>query len=194
MKKTFYYLILGLLISCGQSNKNTKIADPIKTTSQTEIEQKTNDTTSDKEDDCVFNNDYNELTTEWLSELKIKNFIWRADLEQALIPNGQDTVFLSKGGCYHFGMSVELKLTNDNHQLTDSAFWLNRSLKLAIEYHMDHYKQMIEEGRIRMAQDGETRVTYVIDDEKEPDNLEYDGIEITQDGQNKRISISQYYN
>jgi hypothetical protein len=194
MARTRYYLILGLLISCEQSNKNTQTTDSIKATPQTEIKKKTNATTSDKVDDCVFNNDYKGLTTEWLTELKMKGFIWRADLEQALIPNGQDTVFLSKGGCYHFGMSVELKLTNDTHSLTDSAFWINRALKLAIEYQMDHYRQMIEQGRIRMAQDGETRVTYVIDDKKDPDNLEYNGIEIIQDGLNKRISISQYYN
>jgi hypothetical protein len=89
---------------------------------------------------------------------------------------------------------LELKLTNDNHSLADSALWMNRALKLAIEYQMDHYKQMLEEGRVRMARDGDKRVTYLVEDEKEPGNLVYDGIEFTQEGENKRIRISQYFN
>lgn len=184
MTKTLYYLIIGLLISCTQQNKNAETVvniDTLKVDSITEI--KIDDSTSASEDeDCIFNNDYKQLTTEWLTELKINNFIWRADLDQALVPNGQDTIFLSKGGCYHFGMSVELKLTNDSHSLKDSALWMNRALKLAIEYKMDHYKQMLEEGRVRMAQDGDKRVTYLVEDEKEPGNLVYDGIEFTQEG------------
>jgi hypothetical protein len=196
MTKTFCFLIIGLLISCKQQNKNTETVintDTLKLDSITET--KIYDSTSASEDeDCIFNNDYKQLTTEWLTELKINNFIWRADLNQALIPKGQDTVFLSQGGCYHFGISVELKLTNDNHSLADSALWMNRALKLAIEYQMDHYKQMLEEGRVRMAQDGDKRVTYLVEDEKESGNLVYDGIEFTQEGENKRIRISQYFN
>jgi hypothetical protein len=196
MAKTLYYLIIGLLISCTQQNKNAATGvntDTLKVNSITEI--KIDDSTSATEDeDCIFNNDYKQLTTEWLTELKINYFIWRADLNQALIPKGQDTVFLSKGGCYHFGISVELKLTNDFHSLADSALWMNRALKLAIEYQMEHYKQMLEEGRVRMAQDGDKRVTYLVEDEKEPGNLVYDGIEFTQEGENKRIRISQYFN
>jgi hypothetical protein len=194
MTRGLFYVIIGLLISCTQQSKNIETVDtnPVKSDS---AETKNNDSTSATTvEDCVFNSDYKRLTTEWITELKIKDFIWRADLEQALIPKGQDTVFLSKGGCYHFGTTVELKLTNDNHPLTDSAYWINRTLKLAIEYQMDHYKQMINEGRITKAEDGETRVTYLIDDNNEPDNLVYDGIEITQDRQNKRIIIGQYYN
>ncbi len=187
---------------CGQVNKNTETVDSIKTVElQNENQQKTDtlisnkgETKDDQEEDCVFNSNYKRLTTEWLNELKIKDFIWRDDLEQALIPKGQDTVFLSQGGCSHFGILVEIKLTNDNHAITDSTFWINKAFELALEYKMEHYGQMIKEGKLRKVQDGKTTVWYEIDDNDEDDNLFYNGIEITLDGQTRRMNMTQYYN
>src|SRR5882672_7345454 len=98
MTRILFYLIIGLLISCTQQNKKTETADKDSTAN-----------TNSEEDDCVFNNDYKGLTSDWLMELKIKDFIWRDDLKQALVPTGQDTVFVSKGGCSHSGLLVELK-------------------------------------------------------------------------------------
>jgi hypothetical protein len=101
---------------------------------------------------------------------------------------------VSKGGCTHSGLLVELKLTNDNHSLTDSAYWLKKSLDIAIEYQMDHYERMIKEGKIRKAESGPTTIWYEIDDNDTEDNLIYNGIEITLNGQSRRVSISQYFN
>ena len=94
-------------------------------------------TTDTEEEDCVFNNDYKGLTTDWLKELKIEAFIWRDDLKQALVPKRQDTVFLQRGGCTHSGFVVEFKLTDDQHLLTDSAYWITKALELSCEYQMD---------------------------------------------------------
>ncbi len=187
---------------CGQINKNTETENPTNSAKlQNESQQKTDTLTSDKGDtkdgqqeDCVFNSNYKGLTTEWLNELKIRDFLWRADLEQALIPKGQDTVFLSQGGCSHFGIVVEIKLTNDNHPITDSTFWINKALSLATEYKMKHYGQMIKEGRIRKVQDGKTTVWYEIEDDDKTDNLFYNGIEIKFEGQTKRLNMTQYFN
>lgn len=107
---------------------------------------------------------------------------------------GKDTVFLSQGGCVHFGFLVELKLSNDNHAISDSVYWVHKALALATEYKMDHYQKMIEAGKIRKAQDGETQVWYEVDDNYSDDNLIYNGIEIKFEATSKRISISQYYN
>jgi hypothetical protein len=202
MTKTGYYLIFLLLMCCGHVNKNAETADSIKRTElQNENQQKTDTVTSEKgettdgqNEDCVFISDYRRLTTEWLNELKIEDFIWRADLEQALIPKGQDTVFPSQGGCSHFGILVEIKLTNDNHSITDSTFWINKAFDLAKEYKMDHYGQMIKEGRIRKVQEGKTTVWYKIEDDDKADNLFYNGIEISFDGQTKRLNMTQYFN
>lgn len=89
---------------------------------------------------------------------------------------------------------VELKLTDDQHLLTDSAYWVTKALELSGEYQMDHYEQMIREGKIKKAESGQTNVWYEIEDNNADDNLIYNGIEITQDGHSKRINISQYFN
>jgi hypothetical protein len=198
MKRILVYWIFGLLISCTAQEKGSQTADtlaartPIRATDSVDsIETPSN---SGSDDDCVFNNDYKGLTTDWLKELKITEFIWRDDLKQALVQKGQDTVFLQQGGCTHSGFVVELKLTDDQHAITDSAYWITKSLELSREYQMDHYEQMIREGKIKKADSGQKSVWYEIEDNDIDDNLIYNGIEITQDGQVKRISISQYFN
>jgi hypothetical protein len=196
MTKQLLYLITALLISCTQQKTNTEAADSLKTKTITRDTTKDTATNSNpaSEEDCVFNNDYKGLTSDWLAELKIKKFIWREDLKQALVPKGQDTVFVSQGGCSHSGFSVELKLTNDNHSLADSAYWIKKALDIAIEYQMDHYERMIKEGKIKKADSRRTSAWYEIDDNDIEDNLIYNGIEITLDGQDRRVSISQYFN
>lgn len=195
MTRGLYYVIIGLLISCSQSNKNTETADTLKTSKPTVNKDSVDNTTSDSdEEDCVFNNDYKGLTTDWLTELKIKEFTWRDDLKRAIVAKGQDTIFFSKGGCTHSGLSIELKLTNDNHAITDSTYWIKKAFDLSIEYHMDHYEKMMKEGKIRKADSGMTTVWYQIDDDDIEDNLIYNGIEIVENGRDKRISISQYFN
>ena len=188
-------MIIGLLISCTQQNRTTESADTINFRELATDAISQADTNSDiNEFDCVFNNDYKGLTTDWLAELNIKDFIWRSDLEQALIAKKQDTLFVSQGGCVHFGFLVELKLTNDKHAIGDSIFWINKALELAKEFKMDHYEQMINQGRIRKVQDNDTNVWFEIDDNDTDDNLFYNGIEIVFNGQEKRMSISQYFN
>jgi hypothetical protein len=89
---------------------------------------------------------------------------------------------------------VELKLTNDQHTIADSAYWITKALELSDEYEMGHYEQMIREGKIKKADSGQTNVWYEIEDNNVEDNLIYNGIEITEDGHGKRINISQYFN
>ncbi len=197
MKRTFLNLVvIGLLFSCTQQNKSTETTDKLKTTAEPTAGRDTtvNPTTDTEEEDCVFNNDYKRLTTDWLKELKIEAFIWRDDLKQALVPKGQDTVFLQQEGCTHSGFVVELKLTDDQHAITDSAYWITKALELSGKYQMDHYEQMIRKGKIKKAESGRKNVWYEIEDKDIDDNLIYNGIEITQDGPNKRLNISQYFN
>jgi hypothetical protein len=200
MNRILVYGIFGLLISCTAQEKSSQTADTlaasttIRATDSADSIETTSTSEKESDDDCVFNNDYKGLTTDWLKELKITEFIWRDDLKQALIPKGLDTVFLQQGGCTHSGFVVELKLTDDQHAITDSAYWITKALELSREYQMDHYEQMIREGRIKKAESGEANLWYEIDDNNIDDNLIFNGIEITQEGRGKRISISQYFN
>lgn len=201
MNRILAYGILVLLISCTAQEKSRQTNDTLAANAPGRARESVDsiDTTSASEeksddDDCVFNNDYKGLTIDWLKELKITEFIWRDDLKQALIPRGLDTVFLQQGGCTHSGFVVELKLTDDQHAITDSAYWITKALELSREYQMDYYEQVIREGKIKKAESGQTSLWYEVEDKDVDDNLIFNGIEIAQDGQNKRVSISQYFN
>lgn len=178
----FFIFMILLLIGCtARQNEKPNLAqvDTITKTQPVVVKKETiTDATTvpeeveQNDDDCVFNNDYKELTTGWLKELNKTNFIWRA----------------------HFGFIVELKLAHDNHLLSDSVYWVHKSLDLTTEYKMDHYSKTIQSGKIKAVQQGETTVWYEVDDDRPDDNLFYTGIEIRVEGTSKRIRIAQYFN
>jgi hypothetical protein len=96
MTRVLLYLSIGLLICCAPQNKITETVDTLSTVQQAVNKGSTANTDANPEEgDCVFNDDYKGLTSDWLAELKIKNFIWRDDLKQALVSKGQDTVFMA---------------------------------------------------------------------------------------------------
>jgi hypothetical protein len=149
---------------------------------------------SSVEHDCVFNDDYQGLTDEWLKEINKNNFVWKSDINRAVVIDGPDSIFLSKGGCGHFGISVELRIPNDRHLISDSTFWIERTLRLADEFGMDHYSKAIRSKSLRKVQDSPTKIWFEVEDDAGDDNLYYDGIEVCVEGGVSRIGISQYYN
>lgn len=195
------YGLLVFLISCTAKDKGSQTAknfpdetsialgDTISAIDTTYTAQEESD-----DDDCIFNNNYKGLTSEWLKELNITEFIWRDDLKHAVVPKGKDTLFFAKGGCTHSGILVELKLANDSHDLADSIYWIDKALTLSAKYRMDHYEKMIRERKIKKANSGEANVWYEVEDNNAQDNLFFNGIEISQEQTGKRISISQYFN
>jgi hypothetical protein len=112
----------------------------------------------------------------------------------ACVASGNDTIFVSEGGCEHYGKIVELRLSRDTHLLSDSAFWIDKALQLAHEFKLSDYVEMINDGRLRKTQSSDLSVWYEMDDMDLSDNLYYNGIEITVEQNSKRISISQYLN
>jgi len=197
MKQISFYFLFLLLAACSIKGKKETPAYTITTQTKNDSVRIDKDIGAAAiEEDCVFNNDYYTLTMEWLKEVNETNFTWHPDLYSALIPLGQDTISLSRGGCVHFNISVELKMTNDSHLISDSAFWMQRTLKLADQYGMDHYSKMIREGKVRSVpeQVNDTHTWFEVDDNDPEDNLFYNGIEITFEGKAKRIHITQYFN
>jgi hypothetical protein len=149
---------------------------------------------AEREDGCAFNSDFKGLTTAWLEQLNIHDFKWKEKLAMACVASGNDSIFVSEGGCEHYGKIVELRLSRDSHLLSDSAFWIDKALQLAHEFQLDDYVEMINDGRLRRIQTNESSVWYEMEDMDLSDNLYYNGIEITVEQQSKRISISQYLN
>jgi len=151
-------------------------------------------TFSQTENDCVFNNDYKGLTLDWLTKLGKTDFFWNAETNQAEIHSGHETVFISKGGCVHLGMLVELRFSDDSHTINDSEYWLNKALILATEFDFKHYKKMIEENKVKRVENNKNRVWFEIEDNNLDDNLYYIGIEVNLEKKSKVISLSKYYN
>ncbi len=151
------------------------------------------DTASEEgeDDDCVFNNDFKGLTTEWLAELKITNFIWREDLKSALIPNGIDTTILSQGGCGHFGISVGLILRTKTSDLSDSAYWISKALEIADQYKMTDYAELIRKGKLKISNKDEDRVWYEM--LTETDTEVYEGMSVIMNKDFKRLTMSKYF-
>jgi len=194
MKHLFVFACL-ILSSCSSKKDKTAVTiDATKLPGQGTPEQVKDSNRSEPETDCVFNDDYKGLTTEWLAKIGKTNYSWSKDLNQASIAIGSDTIYLSKGGCAHFGVLVELRLGKDEHTINDSSFWLDKALQLASEFELTHYKQMIQQKKTKQIRNSEKMIWFTVDDDNLEDNLYYNGIEVNLERKSKVISLSQYYN
>lgn len=207
--KHYILLLIIFLFSCSHDRKTTEKTE--ETIQKTEIKKLAVDTVVSKAveselknqakkeqsqiiySDCIFDNDYKGLTSEWLEELSISNYIWKDELNGALIPSEKDTIFISKGGCDHFDYLVEIRMYDNNHSSTDSLTIISKASEIANRYRMDHYSKMIREGQLKRIEN-ETSVWYEIPDDNVNDNVFYNGIEYRFDGLTKVISISKYIN
>lgn len=180
--------ILLLLLGCS-SPKPNELA--INSSSDSAL---TNQLVPDAESDCVFNNDYKGLTEDWLKELDITHYEWDDKLNQALIARGQDTIFVSQGGCTHMNFLVGIQLARDTHLLSDSTFFVSKALELATEFKLEQFESMIKLGKLKKVQGEEDVNQYEIEDNDPEDNLYFNGIGITTTAKGRLIMISQYFN
>ncbi len=145
------------------------------------------------ESDCVFNNDYKSLTTEWMKELRVQTYSWDDVNKRTVLIEGADSIYFRQGGCAHFGFSVEQVLTSNTVPLADSTYWIQASLKFAERFGFDHYAQSIKAGKVNIVHN-DTGFWFEVDDDDPEDNLFYTGIEITAFDRARKIGISFYYN
>jgi hypothetical protein len=193
MLKELSYFALIFAFACSADPKTILNS----TTPDSTITAKGNHTSADSantDEDCVFDNNFKGLTTKWLSELKITDFIWREDLHGALIPQGQDTVFVSQGGCGHFGISVEIWMRTSTPDITDSTFWISKALELADKYQMNDYSEIIRKGKLRKINMDEINVWYEVSPENQAGNEIFDGIAVVCEKDFKRLSFGKYFN
>ncbi|MBX2900059.1 MAG: hypothetical protein KF775_10425 [Cyclobacteriaceae bacterium] len=181
-------LVLFFLLSCSSTKTNELAID---STNDTLLNKQP---VKDLESDCVFNNDYKGLTADWLSELSITHFEWDDNLKQAQIARGQDTVFVSKGGCTHMNFLVGIQLAQDTHLLSDSTFFVSKALELATEFKLEQFESMIKLGKLKKVQGEEDVNQYEIEDNNPEDNLYFNGIGIITTAKGRLIIISQYFN
>lgn len=180
-----FSLLLSISISCSVEKRNSESATSLN-------HQPSSDTA--QADSCAFNNDFKGLTTAWLKELRISDFIWREDLHGALIPHGLDTVFISQGGCNHFGISVDLWMRTPAPDITDSTFWISKALELADKYQMTDYSEIIRKGKVRRVNMDTSNIWYEVFPENQAENEIHDGIAVVVEKDFKRLSFGKYFN
>lgn len=198
------FAILACFVGCTGNKTSSESAGAVSSitlaqTPQVPVQNKTDssatyDTLAEDDDDCVFNNDFKGLTTKWLNELKIKDFIWRDDLKGALVPLGEDTVLLSQGGCRLFGITAELRMYRETPDITDSAFWVSKALLLADQFELNDYSDVIKRHQLKLSSINKTQAWYEVYPENTIENEIFDGIVITVEGSVKKISIGKYFN
>ena len=174
----------------GSVNINSKLAskqqDELTTTEQMDKNH--------ADEDCVFNNDYYTLTSEWLIESGYKNFLWNDSLKHAKIYQNGDTIVLSKGGCYHFGYTAELRLYNDTTTIANTERWVDLSIGLANRFGFEYYAVALKDQRFTKVSETDNSFWLEIIDIDPEDNMFYNGVEVIVTDTYNSISLSNYYN
>lgn len=143
-------------------------------------------------DDCFHSDDYEGLTKEWMNDLGKTDFIWLGNKHEAAFPIGQDTIFVSRGGCVFFKTLVCYKLYGDYHAITDSTYWLNKAVSLASEFGFHHYEQMILSNRITSMEKKGNVMWFGIEGDYADAGVYYSGVGIYDKKEWREIYMSRY--
>lgn len=142
-------LLYVLLLSCSNQPKEaTSQSDSLQRDSETtEAEslkpEVLDSSTSIGEDECIF--DVSTQTDDFVKGIaELANYTWDDASKTAtiLLENG-DTLYAQRGGCYHFTYAGRL-VTRDNHEVMDTAFWLNKGKWIADRVFRDYDKKLVD--------------------------------------------------
>lgn len=141
------------------------------------------------ESDCVFNDDYEGLTKDWIKEANTSyQFDWIEEANTAIAQiSPTERIELQKGGCYH---SVVSLVYRTGRNLEDLEFWLERALALSKEFDLIFYEYLIE-GTVGEMERRNNYLIFPIPVE-EYSNRDTDGI-VLQPGERTNALILEYY-
>ena len=87
----------------------------------------------------MFNNDIKGLTLNWPQELDQSDFIWNEKEQCVEKIEGKDTIRVAKGGCVHFGNTVEIVLGNNIYSLDSIGYWLQKAIQISKTFNLKWY-------------------------------------------------------
>ncbi|GAA4280335.1 hypothetical protein [Gaetbulibacter aestuarii] len=146
------------------------------------------------ENDCVFNNDFEGLTMEWLQELNQTHFIWNEIEQVAEKTVGEDSIKVSKGGCVHFGTEVEFVFGNNNNALDNTDYWLKKAIEIAKAFDLKWYEEALKSNNFKRFRPEKNQLVFDINDDDISDNLFYEGVIISKENNMNKMSLSKYMN
>ena len=192
MKNRIYILLLLIsLVSCSKEKDAVVENNAAKIDSIVSI--KTIAPTVKTDEDCVFDNNPQELTKEWLKDVGVEKFSWDQKNKKAIVIQNQDTLLLYKGGCNHLTSSLEFKFENKKEADFDSKL-LQKISELACKFQFENYCAKINNNQFEKIQSNDTSYLLDFEDDDPEDNLIYNGIDIKPQGNMFYITISEYYN
>ena len=190
MKIQICLFFLLLITSCSDK-KETKNESTVKEkkmrTTVNVVEKKTN------EMDCVFDNKPKDLTDEWLKEVGVEKFYWDEKEKHAVMIDGQDTLFVFKGGCNHLTESVEIRTGTSDDDIFNSM-QLQIIDEIACKFGFANYCGKLANKQFEKITIKEDTFLLEFKDDDPDDNLILEGIQLVKVKKHLRISISQYYN
>jgi len=181
--------IIGLIIISYHASANTGMTEDIEIINDYQYD-----------DDCIFDTSSYKFTTEAILNfdkgLKIR---WDNETKIATttLKNG-DELYLSIGGCYHFGYNARL-ITNTN--FSDNDLLLEKAKWIAVSFFTNGfdtgYDECIKDGLYERDQEnsnGDERFYYIINPEPENEIQVFTGFSFKRMGEKTEIEIGGYFN
>lgn len=150
------------------------------------------DTSIQSEADCIFENDSKKLTADWIKESGFEKFDWDEQNQKAIIINGLDTIYVFKGGCNQEIRKIEIISTNKSNNLLEIPI-LQIVNDMACKFKFEGYCGMLLNNQFDQLETGDNSIQLDFEDNNPDENRILEGIRITPEGKNVRITISEYY-
>lgn len=190
--KKHYFLLPIFILSIACSNKH-EIPDESVSVTQDSVASVQKEPIKNDDSDCVFDNDPEQLTKQWLNEAGFKTFAWDKAKERAIVIIGNDTLFAYKGGCSHLTSLLELHTENLENNLFDNK-QMQKIDDLACRFKFDNYCHKIANGQYDKMETERDSYMMEFETEGSPENLVSEGIEVIDKKGRIYYIISEYYN
>lgn len=190
------FIIFIMTISCNRISENRQRHSEIEslmTDSSNQFDNTGINVQVEDSDDCIF--DQLTQTDEFLKDIKeLQNYKWNYDSRTAtIILDNSDTLLITRGGCYHFGVTAEFRISNKETDFTDwnnvynKVLWIAKLLDKEFAY--TQIKNEIDSHKVKFGEIENGEVVYFSND-----ILQQNHYEITrQQSNNLNIITLSYY-
>jgi hypothetical protein len=142
-----------------------------------------------KGDDCIF--DLATQTDEFLQGIpELENYVWNKHINTGKIQlEGNETLYISRGGCNHFGASADFHIAGKEinlEQALEKIIWIAELLK--DEFEVELLKEAIENKEYKTE-----NLSYISFSNQRLSDLTY-SMSFRQDSEESKISLSWYMN
>lgn len=148
--------------------------------------------------DCVFNDDIKGQSVEALLEYDSNlDYEWNEGAKEVTAVIDKDTVYVSMGGCYHYGFTAGLRTSNQNFD--DTAFWFSKAKWIANSFLWksigEDYTRVIDNGQlIKRSNNTLNEVHYNFPPDTSITNIYIEGVTISRSPKGTTVEVGGYMN